>query len=80
MFNPALKDASFQKNSALAFEALDTDISSQPHHLPLIAAAGMLLLEMDYIAQFYLHYHTGYHLGRWRLIWSLNSVAACRAA
>jgi len=56
-FDPAFKDAALKENTALAFEALNPDVSSQPDYLPLIAAAGVLLLEADYITQFYLHNH-----------------------
>jgi len=57
LFNSALKDASLQKNTALAFKAFNPDISPQPHYLPLIAAAGVLLLQANHITQFYLHSH-----------------------
>ena len=59
-FDPALKDAALKENTALAFEALNPDVSSQPDHFPLIAAAGVLLLEADHITQFYLHNHYSY--------------------
>lgn len=35
----------------LTLEAFDADISPESIYLPLIAAAGMLLLETDHIAQ-----------------------------
>ena len=57
MLYPPLQDASSQKNTALALEALYADISPQPYHLPLIAAAGVLLLEADYVAQLYFQNH-----------------------
>jgi hypothetical protein len=50
-FNPPLEYAALQKNPALALEAFNPDISPQSDHLPLIAAAGVLLLEADDIAQ-----------------------------
>jgi hypothetical protein len=56
-FDSALKDASLQQNAALALEALDADVSTQPDHLPLIAAARVLFLQTDNIIQPYLHYH-----------------------
>jgi hypothetical protein len=56
-FNSTLKDASLQQDTALALEALNADVRTQPYHLPLIAAAGVLLLEADDIIQPYLHYH-----------------------
>jgi hypothetical protein len=39
----------------MAFQAFYADISPQPHHLPLVAAAGMNLLEPDDITKLYLH-------------------------
>jgi hypothetical protein len=51
VFEPALEGAALEENAALALEALKTDISPQPDHLPLIAAAGVLLLEADPVAQ-----------------------------
>lgn len=50
-FNPALKGAALKEHAALALEALKANISPQPDHLPLIAAAGVLLLETDPVAQ-----------------------------
>lgn len=41
----------------LAFKTLNTDVSTEPDYLPLIAAAGMILLEADYIAQSNLDSH-----------------------
>ena len=57
LFHPALKDASLKEDAVLAFEAFYADISPQPHHLPLIAAAGVLFLEADDVSQLYLHNH-----------------------
>jgi len=42
----------------LAFKAFDADVSAKPDYLPFIAAAGVLLLQTDDIAQLYLHYHS----------------------
>ena len=41
----------------MALEAFYTYISPQPHHLPLIAAAGMNLLEADHVTELNLHNH-----------------------
>jgi len=60
-FNSALKGASFQKNSALALNAFNPDISPEPDYLPFVAAAGVLLLEANYITQLYLHNHSLNH-------------------
>ena len=56
-FNAALKDAPLQENSALALKAFNPDISPEPDYLPLIATAGVLLLEANRIAQLYLQDH-----------------------
>jgi len=56
-FDSALKNTSFQEDTVLAFEAFDSDISTKPDHLPLIAAAGVLLFEANHITQLYLHNH-----------------------
>jgi len=56
-FNPALEDAALKENTALAFEAFNPDISTEPDYLPLIATAGMFLLEAHHITQLYLHNH-----------------------
>ena len=42
----------------LALKALNPDISPEPDYLPLIVATGVLLLETNYITQFYLHHHS----------------------
>jgi len=60
LFNPAFKDTSFQKDTVLAFEAFNPDISTESDYLPFIAAAGMLLLQADDITQLYFHDHTFY--------------------
>lgn len=52
-----LKDASGQQHAVLAPETLDAYIGAEPYHLPIVAAAGVRLLEADYIAQLYLHNH-----------------------
>lgn len=41
----------------MAFEAFYANISPQPHHLPLVAAAGMSLLEPDHVTELNLHDH-----------------------
>ena len=41
----------------MALKAFYAYISSEPHHLPLIAAAGMLLLEPNYVTQLNLQDH-----------------------
>jgi hypothetical protein len=51
IFDPPLEGTALQKNPALALEAFNPDICPQPDHLPFIAAAGVLLLEADDIAQ-----------------------------
>jgi len=52
-FDSSLKDTALKENVVLAFEALNPYISAQPHHLPFIAAAGVLLLEVDYVSNVY---------------------------
>ena len=49
--NSALEGTALQEYPALALEAFNADVGSYPDHLPLIAAAGVLLLEADDIAQ-----------------------------
>jgi hypothetical protein len=58
--NAALKDAALKEYPALALKAFDSDISPEPDYLPLIAAAGVLLLEANRIAQLYLQDHPFY--------------------
>ena len=41
----------------LAFKAPNPNISTEPDDLPLITAAGVLLLEANHITQLYLHNH-----------------------
>ena len=38
-----------------AFKALNLNVSAETDYLPLIAAAGVFLLEADHITQLYLH-------------------------
>jgi hypothetical protein len=57
-FDPALKDTSLKEHSVLALKAFNPNISPEPDHLPLIATAGVLLLEANHIAQLYLHNHS----------------------
>ncbi len=47
----------------LALKASNPDIRPQPEYLPLIATAGVLLLEANYITQFYLHNHSACLVG-----------------
>ena len=54
----ALKDAALEENTVSTFEALNPDVSAESGYLPLIVAAGVLLLEANYIAQLYLHDHS----------------------
>ncbi len=56
-FNPALEDGALKENTTLAFEAFNPDISAEPDYLPLVAPAGMFLLEADYITQVYFRDH-----------------------
>jgi len=53
-FDSALKDTALKENVMLAFEALNPYISAKPHHLPFIAAAGVLLLKATHVTQLYL--------------------------
>ena len=59
-FHSALKDATFEKDTALALEALYANVGAKPDYLPLIAAAGVLLLEANHVAQLYLGDHSFY--------------------
>ncbi len=43
-----------------AFKALNPNVSTESDYPPLIAAAGVLLLEANYITQLYLHNHSFY--------------------
>src|SRR4030042_170435 len=68
-----------------AFTTLYTDISPQPHHLPVIAAAGVDFLESYHITELDFQDHGGafpYRVIflRYSLILSLNSPAAFPAA
>ncbi len=64
-FDSAFKDTSLEEDPALASEAFNAYISPEPYYLPLIAAAGVLFLEADHIAQLYLHDH--FHCLNWLL-------------
>ena len=55
LLDPALKDIPSQKDTAMAFKAFYADIGPQPHHLPLVAAAGMNFLEPDHVTELNLH-------------------------
>jgi len=59
-FNSTLKDTSFKENTMPTFKALNPNVSTEPDYLPLIAAAGVLLLETNHITQLYLHNHSFY--------------------
>ena len=41
----------------LALEALNANIGTEPYYLPLVTAAGVLLLQANHITQVYLHNH-----------------------
>jgi hypothetical protein len=44
-----LENMPLQENAATALETLDADIGSQSDHLPLVTAAGVDLLQANYI-------------------------------
>ena len=48
----------------LAFKALEANISAESDYLPLIAAAGVLLLKANHVPQLYLHNHSSYYDAR----------------
>jgi len=52
---PALKNPPFQSHAPLAFPTFEPYVGAQPDYLPLVAAAGMLLLKPHHIACPYLH-------------------------
>jgi len=54
-FNPSLEDASFQEDAVMAFKAFYSYASPQPHHLPFIAATGMLFLEANDVPHLNFH-------------------------
>ena len=49
-FNSALKYTSLKEDTVPTFKAFNPYISAKPDYLPLIAAAGVLLLEANHIA------------------------------
>ncbi len=53
-FDPALEDTALKKDIVMTLKTFNTDINAKPDHLPLIATAGMLLLEANHITQLYL--------------------------
>jgi hypothetical protein len=55
LLDPALELMPFQQYPALAAAAFDPDVSAQSHDLPLVAAAGVLLLEAHHIPKAHLH-------------------------
>ena len=59
-FNSALKDTSLKEDTVPTFKAFNPNVSTEPDYLPLIAAAGVLLLETNHITQLYLHNHSFY--------------------
>jgi hypothetical protein len=56
-FNAALKKAAPEEDAMPALEALHPDVGASSDYPPLVAAAGVFLLEADYVAQLYLHDH-----------------------
>ena len=65
-----------------AFYALHTNISPEPNHFPLVATAGVFLLQANHVAQSYFHNHffTSQNQGRYELISSRSDKATLRAA
>ncbi len=59
-FDSMLKKAALKEDMSLAFKAFDTYLSTKPDHLPLVATAGVLLLELNHISQPYLQNHYFY--------------------
>jgi hypothetical protein len=57
-FNSTLKDTSLEENTVPAFKALNPNVNAQPDYLPLIATAGVFLLEANHITQLYFHSHS----------------------
>ena len=53
----ALEDTPCQEDVTLASLTPDADVGSEPYHLPLVTATGVLLLEADHISQPYLGNH-----------------------
>ena len=53
-FDSTFKDSSLKKNTVLTLKTFNADISTKPDDLPFIAAAGMLFLEANHIAELYL--------------------------
>jgi hypothetical protein len=58
LFNSALEDTPRQEDTASASETLHTDISAQPHHLPVVAAAGVHLFKSDHVTELYFQNHS----------------------
>ena len=54
-FYSALKRPLLQEYSTVASPALDPDVSTQSHNLPLVAAARVLLSQTHYIPKLQLH-------------------------
>jgi len=55
--NTAFEDTACQEDPVLATLAPDADVGSQSDYLPLVTAAGVLLLEADHVPQSYLGDH-----------------------
>lgn len=54
-FHPPLEDSPFQENAPVTPLTLDPDISPQSYHLPVVAAARVLLPQVYYISKLRLH-------------------------
>jgi len=48
-FDSTLKDAALKKDIVLTFKALNAYMGTEPDYLPLIATAGMLLLQANHV-------------------------------
>jgi len=62
LLHPALEIPPLQQNTPVTPSALDTDISAQSHYFPLIAATGVLLPQVHYVPNPYLHKPTACQL------------------
>jgi hypothetical protein len=54
-----LELAAGEQHAAAARGALQADVRAQPHHVPLVAAAGMWLAQPHYVAKTNLDAHGG---------------------
>lgn len=59
-FHLSLEDSPFQENTPVTSLTLDPDIGPQSHHLPVVAAAGVLLPQAYYISELWLHWFTAW--------------------